>query len=64
MKHFRQAGNHYAYDIESIFREIDWYQQMMAVWQERLPNVIPARPATDSREPTTIHRRVPDRLVT
>lgn len=39
MKHFREGGNLYAYDLQSVFREIDWYHNTMAKWQERLPGI-------------------------
>jgi len=39
MKHFREGGNIFAYDLKSINDEIDWYHSMMAIWQKHLPDV-------------------------
>ncbi len=39
LKHFREGGNAYAYDLDSIFAEIDWYHDMFAIWQERLGDI-------------------------
>ena len=39
MKHFREGGNFYAYDLQNINDEIDWYHSMLAIWQKHLPDV-------------------------
>lgn len=33
MKHFREGGNYYAYTVPDILAEIDWYAQMISIWQ-------------------------------
>ncbi|HSM40905.1 MAG TPA: sulfotransferase, partial [Afifellaceae bacterium] len=37
MKHYQTDTNPYAYDLETALGEIDWYHNMMDLWQERLP---------------------------
>jgi len=39
MKHFRDGGNLYAYDLQSTFAEIDWYHRTIAAWQNHLPTI-------------------------
>ncbi len=36
MRHYR-AGNHYAYDIKTIFDYVDWYYGMTELWLEKFP---------------------------
>jgi tetratricopeptide (TPR) repeat protein len=38
MKHYR-AGNHYAYDIKTIFEHLSWYYRMTDAWLEKLPGI-------------------------
>lgn len=38
MKHYRDGTNFYAYNIKSIYRQINWYQEMFKTWSEKLPN--------------------------
>jgi tetratricopeptide (TPR) repeat protein len=35
MKHYR-SGNHYAYNIKTIFEHLSWYRQMTDLWLDRL----------------------------
>jgi tetratricopeptide (TPR) repeat protein len=37
MKHYRKGGNVYAYDIRTIFEEIEWYHRMFDLWAEKIP---------------------------
>ena len=39
MKYYR-AGNHYAYDITTIFQYVSWYYEMVDVWLEKLPRLL------------------------
>jgi tetratricopeptide (TPR) repeat protein len=38
MKHYR-AGNHYAYDIRTIFHYVIWYYEMVELWFEKFPEI-------------------------
>jgi hypothetical protein len=38
MKHYR-AGNHYAYDIRTIFHYVTWYYEMVELWFEKFPEI-------------------------
>jgi tetratricopeptide (TPR) repeat protein len=38
MKHYR-AGNHYAYDIKTIFHYVAWYYEMVELWLEKFPEI-------------------------
>ncbi|MDP9137812.1 MAG: sulfotransferase [Pseudomonadota bacterium] len=38
MKHYR-SGNHYAYDIKTIFEHLSWYDRMTDAWLEKLPGL-------------------------
>jgi tetratricopeptide (TPR) repeat protein len=38
MKHYR-AGNHYAYDIKTIFHYLAWYYEMVELWLEKFPEI-------------------------
>ena len=40
MKRYR-TGNHYAYDIETIFEHLSRYDQLMDLWMQRFP-VLPS----------------------
>ncbi len=35
MKHYR-SGNHYAYNIKTIFEHLSWYRQMTDLWLDKL----------------------------
>jgi len=37
MKHFREGGNVYAYNVRTIFEEIDWYHRMFDLCAEKIP---------------------------
>jgi tetratricopeptide (TPR) repeat protein len=34
-----KAGNHYAYDVKTVFDYITWYNEMIDLWCEKLPSV-------------------------
>lgn len=34
-----RAGNHYAYDLKTIFHYITWYYEMVDIWLGKLPSV-------------------------
>ena len=38
MKHYR-AGNHYAYDIKTIFHYVSWYYEMIELWLNQFPEI-------------------------
>ena len=38
MKHYR-AGNHYAYDIKTIFHYVSWYYEMVDAWLTKFPEL-------------------------
>lgn len=38
MRQYR-AGNHYAYDVATIFDYLNWYRAMAQVWREKLPGI-------------------------
>ena len=37
MKHYREGGNLYAYDLKTALSEIDWYHEMIRTCQARYP---------------------------
>ena len=39
MKHYREGGNVYAYQIQTVLDEILWYHELISAWQKRLPEV-------------------------
>jgi hypothetical protein len=38
MRHYK-TGNHYGYDIKTIFEHISWYYKMMDIWLEKYPDI-------------------------
>ena len=38
MKRYR-VGNHYAYDVKTIFEYVSWYYEMADLWQARFPGI-------------------------
>jgi tetratricopeptide (TPR) repeat protein len=38
MKNYSKTNNPYAYDLGTIYRQIDWYDRMAAIWREKLPD--------------------------
>jgi hypothetical protein len=39
MKHYRKDTNHYSYDLQAVYEEIDHYGKLIDIWAAKLPPI-------------------------